>query len=64
MLIILFYCSSVFLPQELPAVLWEGAEQGATCAALGLLMSSAVVGETLDLEPSLLLVRSNCPGLF
>lgn len=45
-------------------MLLEGQEQGTTCAALGLLMSSAVVGETLDLEPSLLLVRSNCLGFY
>lgn len=55
-----FCHSSVFLLQKFTPVLLEGHKQGTTCAALGLLMSSAVVGETLDLEPSLLLVRSNC----
>lgn len=45
-------------------MLSEGEEQGTACAALGLLMSSAVVGETLDLEPSLLLVRSNYLGFY
>lgn len=53
------YRSSAFLLQEFLPVLSEGQEKCTTCAALGLLMSSAVVGKAPDLEPSLLLVRSN-----
>lgn len=58
--VFVFYHSSAFLLQEFLPVLSEGQEKCTACAALGLLMSSAVVGEAPDLEPSLLLVRNNC----
>uniref|UniRef100_A0A8B9VL06 Zinc finger and BTB domain-containing protein 46 n=3 Tax=Anas TaxID=8835 RepID=A0A8B9VL06_9AVES len=53
--VFVFYHSSAFLLQEFLPVLSEGQEKCTACAALGLLMSSAVVGEAPDLEPSLLL---------
>lgn len=62
--VFVFYHSSAFLLQEFLPVLSEGQKKCTACAALGLLMSSAVVGEAPDLEPSLLLVRNNCELCF